>query len=80
MYSYEIEEYLSERNYTLTPNEILEIINVSINTQIFYISYNSEYNYYEIRTRDGYTFKFGVKEYRKEEQYGRIYKCNITCK
>lgn len=66
MYSYEIEEYLRERNYTLTPNEILEIINVSINTQIFYISYNSEYNYYEIRTRDGYCFKFGVKEYRKE--------------
>lgn len=66
MYSYEIEEYLRERNYTLTPTEILEIINVSINTQIFYISYNSEYNYYEIRTKDGYTFKFGVKEYRKE--------------
>lgn len=62
MYSYEIEEYLRERNYTLTPEEILQIINVSINTQIFYISYNAEYNYYEIRTRDGYCFKFGVKE------------------
>lgn len=67
MYSYEIEEYLRERNYTLTPEETLEIINVSINTQIFYISYNSEYNYYEIRTRDGYCFKFGVKEYTRKK-------------
>lgn len=62
MYSYEIENFLKERNYCLTPEEILEVINVSINTQIFYISYNQEYNYYEIRTRDGYCFKFGVKQ------------------
>jgi len=62
MYSHEIAKYLEERNYCLTPKEILQIINVSINTQIFYISYNTEYNYYEIRTRDGYCFKFGVKE------------------
>lgn len=65
MYSHEIQKYLEERNYTLTPEEILQIIDVSINTQIFYISYNSEYNFYEIRTRDGYCFKFGVKEEEK---------------
>lgn len=61
MYSYEIQKYLEDRNYCLTPEEILEVINVSINTQIFYISYNAEYNHYEIRTKDGYTFKFGAK-------------------
>ena len=54
--------YEQEIQPGLTPEETLEIINVSINTQIFYISYNAEYNFYEIRTRDGYCFKFGVKE------------------
>lgn len=68
MYSYEIEEYLRERNYYLTPEETLEIINVSINTQIFYISYNAEYSFYEIRTRDGYVFRFGCKPYVLERE------------
>lgn len=63
MYSHEIKKYLEDRNYLLNSEEILEIINVSINTQIFYISYNAEYNFYEIRTRDGYAFRFGCKPY-----------------
>lgn len=74
MYSYEIEEYLRERNYTLTPEETLQIINISLSTQIYYISYNSEYNFYEIRTRDGYTFKFGVKENTKSLRKEKIWK------
>ena len=68
MYSHEIKKFLEERNYCLTPEEILQVINVSINTQIYYVSYNQEYNYYEILTRDGYMFRFGVKEYGKERK------------
>ena len=68
MYSYEIQRYLEERNYLLNTEELLQVIDISINTQIYYISYNAEYNYYEIRTRDGYSFKFGVKPYIRERK------------
>ena len=63
MYSYEIDNYLKERNYYLNSNEVLLITNIELNPQISRITYNPEYNFYEMYTYDGYYFKFGVKPY-----------------
>lgn len=61
MYSYEIEQYLKERNYILDSESILPVIDLLTNTQITRIKYSSETNEYEIWTHDGYYFKFRVE-------------------
>ena len=65
MYSYEIDNYLKERNYYLNSEEIQFITDITVNTQICRISYNQEFNFYQIWTKDGYYFKLGCKPYIK---------------
>lgn len=65
MYSYEIENYLKEKNYYLNSEEIIFITDITVNTQICRISYNQEFNFYQIWTKDGYYFKFGCKPFIK---------------
>lgn len=69
MYSYEIEQYLKEHNYYLTGEESMFLTNPQLNPQIARVRYNSQYDFYEIWTVDGWYFKFGVKPYvRKLEK------------
>lgn len=65
MYSHEISNYLKEREYRLNSEEIIFITDITVNTQICRISYNQEFNFYEMWTKDGYYFKFGCKPYIK---------------
>lgn len=65
MYSYEIDNYLKERNYYLNSEEVQYITDISIHTQICRISYNQEFNYYEMWTNDEWYFKFGCMPYTK---------------
>ena len=65
MYSYEIDNYLKERNYYLNSEEIIFITDITVNTQICRISYNQEFNFSQIWTKDGYYFKFGCKPFIK---------------
>ena len=68
MYSYEIEQYLKERNYILDSESILPVIDLLVNTQIARIKYSSENNEYEIWTHDGYYFKFTVEQKENKER------------
>lgn len=61
MYSSEIETFLKERNYVVTPEECNMLMDVNINTQITHMSYFCADNEYHISTDDGYNFKFKVK-------------------
>lgn len=61
MYSSEIENFLKERNYVVTPRECGMIMNVDVNTQITNMKYFCTNNEYHIYTDDGYFFKFWVK-------------------
>ena len=65
MYSHEIENYLKEKNYYLNSEEIQFITDITVNIQICRISYNQEFNFYQIWTKDGYYFKFGCKPFIK---------------
>lgn len=61
MYSEEIETFLKERNYTVTPEECDALMDVTVNTQITHMRYFCANNEYHISTDDGYYFKFTVK-------------------
>lgn len=51
MYSSEIQEYLNERNYSLSSEEYIKVID---NPQIQKIKYNPYDNTMYIKTNDGY--------------------------
>lgn len=61
MYSHEIERFLQDRNYTVTPEECNLLMDVNTNTQIINMKYFCENNEYYIHTSDGYNFRFTVK-------------------
>ena len=61
MYSNEIETFLKERDYVLTPEECNVIMDINTNTQIAHIKLLCTNNEHYISTDDGYTFKFRVK-------------------
>lgn len=63
MYSHEIDCYLRDKNYLLNSDELLDIIDVRVNTQIKEIKYNTFDDSYEIWTYDGWYWKFKCKPY-----------------
>lgn len=61
MYSSEIEQFLKERNYVVTPEECNVLMDVNTNTQIKNMKYFCGNNEYHIVTDDGYHFIFYVR-------------------
>ena len=56
MFSYEIKQYLKNRNYELSSDEILDMIDISKNPQIDHIIYDN--SIYQMWDNDGNYFKF----------------------
>lgn len=61
MYPDEIYKYLEERNYELTGQEILEIIDVVKNSQLNHIKFNCYDNTYEMWDYMGNYYRFKAK-------------------
>lgn len=61
MYSYEIDNYLRNRNWNITISEYLEICNLDMNPQISQIKYNPFQNNFTIWTNDNWNWTFTVK-------------------
>lgn len=62
VYSWEIDMYIREKKYVLTPKEGSEIMNMRENPQIVRIKYMDSDGSYSVETNDGYYFMFQVKE------------------
>lgn len=60
MFSWEIENFIKERDYKLTPEECNLIMDVNKNPQITHMKYICANNEYHVSTDDGYNFKFTV--------------------
>lgn len=61
MYSNEIESFLKERDYVVTPKECNMLMDINVNTQISHMKYFYANDEYHITTDDGYYFIFRVK-------------------
>ena len=66
MYSYEIEQFLRERDHIITPEECMMIMNPNQSCQIRSVKYYASDNEYQVETSDGYYFMFQVR--RKGEK------------
>ena len=67
MYSFEIRQYLQDRDYKLTSDEFTFLSNWEVNTQITSVKYLGGYRF-SIRTSDkepDHYFEFEVKPYEK---------------
>lgn len=61
MYSWEIQELVELKNYIITIQDYINIIQTS--PQVDHILYNQDH--FEMFTEDNYKFKFKIKEIRK---------------
>lgn len=60
MYSSEIEMFLREHSYVVTPEECSRIVDPNTSPQITNIKFFCENNRFVVNTEDGYCFKFQV--------------------
>lgn len=60
MYSYEIEKYLSVRNYSLTYEEFLYVSDATLHPQICHVKYVGN-NTMHIKASDGYDFFISIQ-------------------
>ena len=63
MYSEEIKNFLSDRNYEITQEECALIMNVNENPQITHMQFFAGENVCQIDTDDGYSLRFRIKGY-----------------
>lgn len=60
MYSYEIQNWLESKNYTLTSQEYIKLITDENNIQIDHIKFDPFANKTNIWTNDGYEWSISV--------------------
>lgn len=61
MYPHEMMDYLQSKKYELNKEELLEVINVNINTHLTHVKYSPYSNSYEMWDRYGNFYNFRVK-------------------
>ena len=61
MYPHEMMEFLQSRGYSLNREELLQVINVHVNTHLTYVKYNPYSNSYDMWDRYGNHYYFNVK-------------------
>ena len=60
MYSYEIDNYLRERNWDLTPHDYGIVCDIKTSPQICRIQYDAFIDVFHMWTNDGYHWMFRI--------------------
>lgn len=74
MYSWEIEEYIKTRNYSLGGDDLLKVISLEENPQLTRIHFFPENNSYEMWDSEGHCFQFVAMNIEKAEEKGLVRK------
>ena len=67
MYSWEIQNFLKEKNYQIGGDDLLKIISIKENPQLTHIKYNPFNNSYEIWDKEGNYFYFYAIPFKQEK-------------
>lgn len=62
IYSWEISNFLNNKNYELTKYEYMNITDIELSPQIRRIKYEPYSNSFYMETYDGYNWTFRIKE------------------
>ncbi len=74
MYSWEIYNFLQERNYYIGGDDLLKVISTQENPQLKYIKFNAFNNIYEMWDNENNYFSFKAMPY-EEAQKKNLVKC-----
>lgn len=62
MYSWELENYIKERNYELSKEEILFVQDIEKHPQINHIKYDQYTNRFDMWDKDDWHINYGIKQ------------------
>jgi len=74
MYSWEMEQFIKERDFYIGGDELAFLVDVQNHPQISYIGYNADNNSYSIHTSDNYYFNFSAMPIVEADQKGLVKK------
>ena len=72
MYSWEIENFLKERNYYIGGDDLNFIIDTKQHPQINHIKFNPYDNTYDMWDKDGNHFHFKAMQYKEAKDKGLV--------
>jgi hypothetical protein len=72
MYSWELANFIKDRNYWLGGDDYLKATSIEENPQLVSIKYNAYDNTIEMKDRDGWYFKFNIIPYDKAKKQGLV--------
>lgn len=79
MYSHELQEFISIRNFRLGGDDLLKAISIEENPQLNHISYNPYDNHYTMWDNEGNNFNFEAMPYEESIEKGLV-KCKKIMK
>lgn len=72
MYSWELEQFIKERNYRLGGDDLDRATSIQENPQLNHISYNPYNNHYAMWDNEGNNFNFEAMPYEEAKEKGLV--------
>lgn len=72
MYSWEISEFLKQRNYYVGGDDLLKVISTTENPQLDHIKFNQSTNEYEMWDKEGNYYIFEAMPYKEALEKGLV--------
>lgn len=72
MYSWELEQFIKERNYYIGGDDLAFVIDIGKHPQINYIGYDAFTKSYTLSTSDNYCFKFKAMPIFEAQEKGLV--------
>ena len=72
MYSWELEEFIKNRDFYIGGDDLAFVIDINKHPQINYIKYNPYNNTYQITTSDNYCFYFNAMPINEAKEKGLV--------
>lgn len=72
MYSWEIEKFLKDRNYTVGGDDLINLIDTRKNPQLSHIEYNAGNGSYDMWDKEGNHYHFSAIPYNEAKEKGLV--------
>lgn len=77
MYSWELENFIKNRDYLIGGDDLIKILSLEENPQLMRITFSPERNLYTIHDKEGNRFHFIAMGYEEAEEKGLVRKLKI---
>ena len=78
MYSWELEEFIKQRNYYVGGDDLVFVINIKEHPQINSVKYDAFNNMYHLTTNDNYNLDFNAMPLKEAQEKGLVKKRTLV--